>query len=109
MPNGQGTWGVENFDTNYIETFYGRKSNVPVQMFVEVRRFASSTYCYYTYFRIGNVYDNTGRAGSYFALTIRINYYYADIQNIYNLLDAAYNKFIIGSIVDVNEGVINIL
>lgn len=109
VPNGQGTWGVENFDTNYIETFYGRKSNVPVQMFVEVRRFASSTYCYYTYFRIGNVYDNTGRAGSYFALTIRINYYYADIQNIYNLLDAAYNKFIIGSIVDVNEGVIKYL
>lgn len=109
VPNGQGTWGVENFDTNYIETFYGRKSNVPVQMFVEVRRFASSTYCYYTYFRIGNVYDNTGRAGSYFALTIRVNYYYADIQNIYNLLDAAYNKFIIGSIVDVNEGVIKYL
>lgn len=109
VPNGQDTWGVENFDANYIETFYGRRSNVPVQMFVEVRQFASSTYCYYTYFRIGNVYDNTGRPGSYFAFTLRINYYYADVQNIYNLLDAAYNKFIIGSIVGVNEGVIKYL
>lgn len=109
VPKGQGTWGVVDFDTNYIETFYGRKSNVPVQMFVEVRRAASSTYCYYTYFRIGNVYDNTGRAGSYLALTLRINYYYADIQNIYNLLDAAYNKFVVGSIVGVNEEAIKYL
>lgn len=105
VPRGQGTWGVGDFDANYIETFYGRKSNVPVQMIVEVRQFNSSTFCYYTYLRTDNVCDKTGRSGSYFALTLRINYYYADIQNIYNLLDAAYNKFVIGSIVEVNEGV----
>lgn len=105
VPRGQGTWGVGDFDVNYIETFYGRKSNVPVQMIVEVRQFNSSTFCYYTYLRIDNICDKTGRTGSYFALTLRINYYYADIQNIYNLLDAAYNKFIVGSIVGVNGGV----
>lgn len=105
VPKGQSTWGVGNFDGNYIDTFYGRKSNVPIQMFVEVRQFGSSTYCYYTYMCTGNVCDNSGRTGSYFALTLRLNYYYADVQNIYNLLNAAYNKFIVGSIVSVNGGV----
>lgn len=105
VPRGQGTWGVGDFDANYIETFYGRKSNVSVQMIVEVRQFNSSTFCYYTYLRTENICDKTGRTGSYFALTLRINYYYADIQNIYNLLDAAYNKFVVGSIVEVNGGV----
>lgn len=105
VPKGQSTWGVESFDGNYIETFYGRKSNVSTQMFVEVKQFGSSTYCYYTYLRTGNVCDNSGRSGSFFALTLRINYYYADIQNIYNLLDAAFNKFIVGSIVSINGGI----
>ena len=109
VPNGQSTWGVENFDGNYIETFYGRKSKVSTQMFVEVRQFGTSTYCYYTYLRANNIYDYNRRPGSYFALTLRINYYYADIQNIYNLLDAAYNKFIVGSIISINEGLIKYL
>lgn len=104
VPKGQNIWGVENFDRNYIEMFYGRRSNFSAQMFVEVRQFAHSTYCYYTYLRTG-ICGKEGRAGSYFALTVRINYYYADIKNIYNLLVAAYNKFVVGSIVKVNEGV----
>lgn len=105
VPRGQSTWGVRDFDANYIDTFYGRKSNVPVQLIVEVRQFNSSTFCYYTYLRTDNICDKTGRTGSYFALTLRINYYYADVQNIYSLLDAAYNKFVVGSIVEVNGGV----
>ena len=103
VPDGQNTWGVENFDRTYIEGFYGgRKSNLVAQMFVEVRHSNSSTYCYYTYIRTGNVLENGGRSGGYFALTLRIDYYYADIQNIYNVLDAAYNKFIVGTIVNLN-------
>lgn len=106
VPKGQSTWGVGSSEGNYIETFYGRKSNVSAQMFVEVRQLGSIPYCYYTYLRTGNVCDNSGRAGSYVALTLRINYYYADIKNIYNLLDAAFNKFIVSSIVYVNGEVI---
>lgn len=105
VPKGQSTWGIESSDSNYIDIFYGRKSNVHAQMFVEVRQFGSYPYSYYTYLRAGNVCDKEGRAGSYFALTLRINYYYADVRNIYNLLDAAFNKFIVGSILTVNSGV----
>lgn len=108
VPKGQGLWCVENLDSNYIDSFYGRKSNVPAHMLVEVRQFASSSNCYYTYF-VGNTCDKDGRAGGYFALTLRINYYYADIRNIYNLLDAAFNKFIVGSIVTITNGSIRYL
>lgn len=104
VPNGQSIWGVANYDSSYIETFYGRKSNVPVQMFVETMQFGSAVNAYYTYLRLGNIKDNSGRAGSYFALTLRINYYYADVKNMYNLLDAAYNKFIEGAIVATANG-----
>lgn len=104
VPDGQKMWGIGNVDANYIKAFYGRQSDVPVLMFVEVRQYGSMSYCYYTYMCADKVYDHVGRPGSYFALTLRINYFYADIQNIYNLLDAGYNKFIVGNVVQVNGG-----
>lgn len=99
VPMGQSTWGVENIDSSYIETFYGRKFMVPTHMLVEMRKCASSAFCYYTYMPTDNTQDINGRPGGYIALTLRVNYYYADIQNIYNLLEAAYNKFIVGTFV----------
>lgn len=105
VPNGQSIWGKLDTDAQYIETFYGRKSSVPSQMLVEVMQFDGKTNSYYTYFRHGNFQDNGGRPGGYFALTLRINHYYRDIQNIYNLLEAAFNKFIIGSVLEqTNDG-----
>lgn len=104
VPDGQKMWGIGNVDANYIKAFYGRQSDVPVLMFVEVRQYGSMSYCYYTYMCADKVYDHVGRPGSYFALTLRINYFYADVQNIYNLLDAGYNKFIVGNVVQVNGG-----
>lgn len=105
VPKGQCSWGVSDYDSNYIDSFYGRKSSVPTQMLVEVKKFGTNINCYYTYYRTGTC-DCTGRSGGYFALTLRINYYYADVQNIYNLLDVAFKKFIVGSIVDLSEGVV---
>lgn len=105
VPYGHSTWGVESSDNIYIDTFYsGGKFSVSVQMCVEVRQLpGGQSYSYYTYMRTDNITDYAGRQGSFFALTLRINYYYADIQNIYNILDAAYNKFIVGTIVDVRS------
>lgn len=100
VPNGQDSWGVEDFDNSYIDSFYGRKFKVPAQLFVEVMRFGSNVNCYYTYMQTENVQDKDGRTGSYLALTLRINYYYADLRNMYNLLEAAYNKFIVGEVVE---------
>jgi len=104
VPNGQKTWGVPDGDKAYIGTFYGRKADVAAQMYVEVIQIGQNANCYYTYYRVGNFMENEGRAGGYFALTLRINYYYSDVRNIYNMMDAAYNKFIVGAAVEQTQG-----
>lgn len=98
VPKGQKIWGPQEDDRLYIESFYGRKTDVSVQLLVETFRIGDSINCYYTYLRSGNLKDKDGRAGSYFALTVRVNAYYSDVSNMYNILDAAYRKFIIGTI-----------
>ena len=105
VPNGHDIWGNPGADSKYIEMFYGRKSNVLSQMFLEVMQFAGETNAYYTYFYYNDkIQDKSNRTGGYFALTLRINFYYADIPNIYNLLEAAFNKFIIGSVLEYTAG-----
>lgn len=105
VPNGQDVWGNPGADAKYIEAFYGRKSYVSSQMFLEVMQFGGETGAYYTYYyNNSKLQEKGGRTGGYFALTLRINYYYADIQNIYNLLEAAFNKYIIGSVLEYTTG-----
>lgn len=106
VPNGQDVWGSLGADAKYIEAFYGRKSNVASQMILEVMQFGGETNAYYTYFYFSDKIQDkiNNRLGGYFALTLRINYYYADIQNIYNLLEAAFNKYIIGSVLEYTAG-----
>ena len=45
------------------------------------------------------------RDGSYFALTLRLNAYYADLQNLYGILRAVYEKMCVGTCVKVDEAV----
>ena len=105
VPNGQDIWGNPGADAKYIEAFYGRKSNVASQMILEVMQFGGETNAYYTYFYYNDkIQDKQNRTGGYFSLTLRINYYYADVQNIYNLLEAAFNKYIIGSVLEYTAG-----
>ena len=103
VPNGQDIWGNPGADAKYIEAFYSRQSNIPSQMLLEVMQFGSETNSYYTYFR-GDIQEKGGRKGGYFALTIRIDHYYTDIQNVYNLIEAAFNKFIIGTVLEQTQG-----
>lgn len=99
VPKGQKIWGPHEDDRIYIESFYGRKTNVEVQLFVEIIQTSRNVNCYYTYFRSGNIVDTDNRSGSYFALTIRSSEYYTDLVNMYNILDAAYHKFVLGTII----------
>lgn len=100
-PTGQQMWGVAQNDLHYIEAFYGHLTNVPSLLLVEVRSTGTEDgYCYYTY-QHNNILGRDGRTGTaYFALTIRINMYYADVVNMYNILEAAYNKWIIGTVLN---------
>lgn len=104
VPKGQNIWGADALDRAYIETFYGRQANQEKLLIVEVRQAQATAYCYYTFLVTGAINDVDGRAGGYFALTLRFDHYYADVQNMYNLLQAAYHKFIVGSILQQGQG-----
>lgn len=105
VPNGQDIWGTPGADAKYIEAFYGRKSTVASQLILEIMQLGSETNAYYTYYyNNSKLQEKDGRTGGYFALTLRINYYYADIQNIYNLIEAAFNKYIIDTVLEPTIG-----
>lgn len=96
VPMGQKIWGPAGDDQRYISSFYGPKWDAPEVMKVEVMTFGGVTNCYYSFVKGQNVCDSQGRAGAYFALTLRINAFYADVQNMYNILKAAYEKMCVG-------------
>lgn len=99
VPMGQKIWGPKDGDVSYIETFYGKTFRVSEQMLVESLSIGGQTNCYYTYVCGQNMFASDGRAGSYIALTVRINAYYADLQNMYNILNAAFTKVCVGQCV----------
>ncbi len=100
VPMGQKIWGPQGDDNRYLASFYGPKWEVPEVMIVETMTFGNNNYCYYSFVKGQNVYDSQGRAGSYFALTLRINAFYSDIQNVYNILKATYGKMCVGLCID---------
>lgn len=96
VPYGQKKWGADEEDSRYLSSFYGPKSEIPEVMKVEIMVSGKEVCCYYTFLKGINVCDFNGRSGSYVALTFKVNAYYADILNIYNILKAAYEKMCVG-------------
>ena len=95
---GQQIWGADIAES-YVENFYGRKSSVLAQLIVEIIPSNGINNYYYTYLRGKDIIGRDGRAGSsYFALTLCMNHLYTDLVNLYNVLDASFNKFIVGSV-----------
>lgn len=103
VPKGQKIWGATGMVGKYIETFY-HPYTYEEQMYVETKNIDGTPYCFYTFIKGKTVLDYEGRAGAYLALTLQINAFYVDIQNIYNILSAAYKKMCIGSCVKENGG-----
>lgn len=103
VPKGQKIWGPQEEDRIFIESFYSQKSNIDVQLKIDVMKIGVDTYCYYTYIRGGNMLDTDNRQGSYFALTIRANAFYNDLFKMYSILDSSYQTFIIDKILATNE------
>lgn len=96
VPMGQKIWGPQGEDQRYLSSFYGPKWDTPEVMKVEIMTLGGVTNSYYSFVKGQNVCDSQGRAGSYFALTLRINAFYTDVQNVYNILKAAYEKMCVG-------------
>lgn len=99
VPMGQKTWGVLREDDNFIGNFYSHKWPAKELMQVDIMECKGKVYSYYTFVKGQNVMGYDNRTGSYFALTIRMDAYYADLQNMYKILSAAYEKMCVGSLV----------
>lgn len=99
VPMGQKTWGVLSEDDNFIGNFYGPKWPAKELMQVDIMECKGKVYSYYTFVKGQNVMGYDNRTGSYFALTIRMDAYYADLQNMYKILSAAYEKMCVGRLV----------
>lgn len=96
VPQGHKVWGASDNEKDYTQRFYHSNYGVEEQMIVERIASDGTPYFYYTYVRAKNVHASDGRSGSYIALTLRLNAFYADIQNMYHILSAAYHKEFVG-------------
>lgn len=106
VPMGHKTWGVLGEDDNFIANFYSFKWPAKELMQVDIMECKGKVYSYYTFVKGQNVMGYDNRTGSYFALTIRMDAYYADLQNMYKILSAAYEKMCVGRLVqEQGEGI----
>lgn len=101
VPAGFKSFGkVDGQDKDYVQTFYN-SNEWDEPEFLKVERVANKMF--YTFIKCNNVNDHDGRSGSYLGITLRMNLYYADIQNIYSILKGVYKKLCIGTLVS-DEG-----
>lgn len=96
VPDGQDYYGIKEEQTN-MGLFYD-SSKESVKYVVETKIQGKNTYAYYSYLRYKGMIGSGGRPGSYFGITLRIDMYYQDALHIYSLLDIAFKRYIIGTL-----------
>lgn len=96
VPSGQDYYGLKE-EQKLAESFY-TSSNESVKFVVEARKNGNTPYVYYTYLRYKNIVGAGGRSGSYIGITLRLDMYYTDVVHMYNMLEIAFKKYIIGAI-----------
>lgn len=107
---GQKIWSAaknEN-DLPYINNFYIRSDDSPEsKLIVEILNIEEEgkTFCYYSYLKYKDVVGADDRDGVYFGMTLRLDCYCVDFVSIYNILDTAYKKYIVGMLLVENNGI----
>lgn len=101
VPQGHDVFG--DVIDKYYETFYGNGDtykSVNVVFVVEVRRDVSGLCSYYSYVRPHNIVAYSGRSGSYFGMTLKVEgQYCTDVYSLYQLFDKIYDEKVIGTII----------
>ncbi len=101
-PAGNKIWGATGGERQYIENFYNGKFDIPSQLIVDVMDFGGQKYCYYTFICTQSFQEKQGRTGGYFALTLRMDVCYCDVQNMYYILEKGFEKFVVDTILKKN-------
>ena len=100
VPQGHDVFGGGG--DKYFESFYGISESfkgAKTVFVVEVRKDASGFCSYYSYIRPQNVVAYSGRSGSYFGMSLKVDSQYCtDVYSLFQLFDKIYEEKIIGSI-----------
>lgn len=94
-------WGTAG---DSMMRYYANVSGIaePIRFSIELGRIGDKYCLYYSYLRYASVFDSTGRPGSYFGITIRLDEEFVrDIEAIYNLCDSVYNNDVVGKVLSV--------
>ena len=95
VPDGNDFVGLAE-DRMYFDSFYsGEAEN---RLLIQTRISGGKLYCYYNYLIGKNVISYSGRQGSYFGITLRLDQYCIDFSKIYRLLDTAYSLYCVNSL-----------
>lgn len=87
-------------ESPYCQMFDNSQVKDEIRFVVEIRKSGDGNlYSYYTYCRYANVLDVGGRSGAYIGMTLRLSAYYANLRNLYTILDAIFNAQIVGFLV----------
>lgn len=95
VPDGNDFFGLAE-DRMYFDSFYsGEAEN---RLLIQTRISGGKLHCYYNYLIGKNVISYSGRQGSYFGITLRLDQYCIDSTKIYRLLDTAYSLYCVNSL-----------
>lgn len=98
---GNKQWGnPTKAESAYLDQNYSSPLNLPEYMKVECRNIDGDKAVFYTFHFQKNVNGVGGRPDSYLSLTLKLNAYYVDIQNIYAILKVTCHKYCIGELLE---------
>lgn len=101
VPDGNDFFGLAE-DRMYFDSFYsGEAEN---RLLIQTRISGGILYCYYNYLIGKNVISYSGRQGSYFGITLRLDQYCIDFSKIYRLLDTGYSLYCVNSLLTQTGG-----
>lgn len=84
-------------ESQYCQLFDNSQIKDDIRFIVEVRKAGNGKWCtYYNYCRYANVLDIDGRSGAYIGLTVRLDAYYANLRNMYTVLEAVFMSRVVG-------------
>lgn len=102
VPYGQDIFSTDSIaDESYIKTFYKQQDDPLESLFeIEVRKEGNQQVVYYHYLKRRNVFDEEGRAGSYFGFTLRTDVSCDEVALLFHHMDEVFRTRILDALLE---------